>query len=869
MLHPTARRTLLTGTAISAIFTAFAAYSQDTSTFVLDTIEVENDYDATETTTLGGEDVQDTGVTVIGSTSVQSRTDTSGDANTALRTVPTVQYADDTNDDAGENGDDALNLQPMEVSISGGTVTENNIMIDGMGINSLTGTTDPYASSPRELSRVTTVPNIFSVFGLHSQTQFVPDALVETAEVMDSNVSAEYGEFTGGAVNYKLKKPSREKSGSLSINYSSDKLVDYKIGTEDGTNPDDVSKPEWDKYGLALTLNTPINDRAALLFGYSRRQAETVKEMNEQYVAREVGGKSHADYYMGALQYDLDNGGRFMVGANFSDSRMDWASNYIDGLEIGVVNQGFSTYASYEKDLEDFTFLGARNMTFSSRLSYQNNKTENDQNGNVATVWYGSYARDGFYTDNFSDWCTPVEGENVLCYTGAFGDRTYEDHRLKAEAKVEGDIWRGSFKLGGAVEHVKANRTGEGFTLNSASTRITETDLEAFVCADGDDTCYSDIFMDTKVVQPSYNVSVSATKVEGFLEFDQSLGAVDLRTGLRLDYNDYLDDVNIAPRLSATWHAAPRLDVTFGANRYYSGNYVSYALHDAMPRTTVYKRDYDETTGEVGEWEEGSTSSTYYYSQDGLKTPYNDELTLALAYKDPYTDGDWRLKVIDRRGKDMFARSQDSSSSENILTNEGSSQYTSVTLEYANTWKDSEVGFLKDLGFYASAVWADRWVSNETYFGSSGETGEGEDFIWYDGQSYTSTEFQQVTGNLDIPVRATFELSGTTRNKRVRLGLGTDVTFGYLGVIDSGDNEDHDHSTYGSQSHDVYEDYKFSTAISTYLSAAVKLTEVKGNPVELNVKVSNLFNDIGNAVSDDDNPWVSGRSASIGVNYTW
>ncbi|WP_434288563.1 hypothetical protein [Celeribacter sp. SCSIO 80788] len=856
------RRAVLMGTS-ALLLSAPAAVAQDAT--VLDPILILGEDGQIHA--LEGSD-EGVGATALDADAIVIRGDGSGDANTALTTLPHVQGDPGDTDDAGANIDDVLDLQPKELSISGGSLTENTFLLNGVDINSVTGTTHPGTST--DLNREDNQPNTYAFYGLHSQTQFVPSSLLEEAEVLDSDVSAEYGGFQGGVVKYELKKPNPEKAeGSVTVNYSSSDLTDYTLATEDGENPNDMIKPSWTKIEYAYDYNQPLSERSALRFGYSRRSAEGTKAKEPQYLEDTVDSDSRSDFYSLAYSHDFLNGDTLTLSGQYTDYDQDWDSNYVRDFHLDVKTQSLSLDAKYEKDWDALSIAGVdlKNAKLTLRAIHQDSTSSNGNPQNEYYNWYGSY-RGGFYTDAFDEWCDADEtgSESVLCRTGGLGSTDYSDVSNRLEAKFESEIWNGRLSMGAAIEQVEAKRSGSGFTFYSSTTRLSDDDaFDAFICADGDSACIEDEYFSVRIYQEAYDVEIEALAAETYAELEQTWGDFTLRAGLRADYNDVLENLDLAPRLTATWKPNDAFSLSMGANRYYSDSYLAYAIHDAVPRGLNQRRTHDSTTGEVGEWYTNSVLSNYYYTQGDLKTPYTDEISLTAMYRDHWTNGVWRLKGIHRLGKDQFAASEDSTSQNQTLTNDGSSEYTSVSLEYENNWEINS-GALDSLGLYVSGVWADRDVSSNTYFLDD----EGSlSFISYKGKSYSTAEFSEVTGNLDIPVRATLELRSTWKDERVKLGLGADITAGYNGVIDTDSNETLVHDTYGSQSHDIYEDYKFDTVVSTYLTAKVQIAKLQQGTATLDVKVSNLFNDIGNVTSTDDNPWVQGRSVYLGTTFTW
>ncbi|AMY67351.1 TonB-dependent receptor plug domain-containing protein [Frigidibacter mobilis] len=818
-------------------------------------------------TGLGREgEAADTGTTIIGWEGVKTRSDGSGDANTALTSLPTVQYRNDTDTDAGVNVDTVLDLQPLELSISGGKTSDNNFMIDGVGINSVTGNEDPLGST--SLDRETGSPNINGIYGLHSQTQFVPESMIASVEVIDSNASAEYGSFQGGVVNYKLKQPSRQASGSVTLSYQDERFTEYHNGTSDGSNPYDVDKPKWQKTNFALDLTQPVGERTALLLGYSTRRADAVKPKDPQYRDKTVDSSSRSDFYRLGIRHDFEAGGTFTLTGTATDYDQEWRSNYNDTMAIDIDKKSYSLTAKYDRDFEAMDVLGIAlsDVKFALTATYQDNSAQNLANDNIAYSWYGAYYSTGYLTDAFDAWCDtsiPRSGTGVACRTGGYGDRSYNDQRARVDARLSGDVWKGSFALGIGVERTEANRQSEGYINNSSTVRSTTA---TFVCPAGSLDCIDSQYFSVRLYQEAYDIDVAANKADAFFELNQTWGKFGLRAGLRADYNDYLKNLDIAPRLVGTWAPTENLTLSLGANRYYSGNYLTYAIHDGIPRS--YTQQRSAAGGVVGEWNAGKLNVPYRYDQGGLDTPYVDEVTLGMAWRDGWSDGTWRARYIGREGKDQFARSQDSGSIEHRLTNEGRSEYQSLVLEYQKVHETPRRAHLDHVAFYMSGAWAERATSNDSYFGEEGDSGVDE-FIWYDGKSYTLNDFNVVTGNLDIPVRATIEMKGSWQKGKYELGLGADIAFGYTGVRDTDVDERHDNPDYGSQIHDVFADYEFDATVSLNLSGKVRLAEIRGSNLDLDFKVSNLLDDTGNRSASTKNPWMPGRAYWLGTTYSW
>ncbi|MCE8469978.1 hypothetical protein LZ189_13190 [Rhodovulum sulfidophilum] len=95
------------------------------------------------------------------------------------------------------------------------------------------------------------------------------------------------------------------------------------------------------------------------------------------------------------------------------------------------------------------------------------------------------------------------------------------------------------------------------------------------------------------------------------------------------------------------------------------------------------------------------------------------------------------------------------------------------------------------------------------------------------------------------------------------------MAFGYTAALDTDENDTYENPEYGWQPHDIYEDYEFDAAVSTFLTARVRMARLSSGDLDLNIKVANLFDDIGNRRATDKNPWMAGRSFYVGTTYSW
>ena len=135
---------------------------------------------------------------------------------------------------------------------------------------------------------------------------------------------------------------------------------------------------------------------------------------------------------------------------------------------------------------------------------------------------------------------------------------------------------------------------------------------------------------------------------------------------------------------------------------------LAYALREQYPDNFIFRRT-GTTSGGVtaysdADWYLYSTSHSLSYGNSGLKTPYSDELTGAVTGR--LFGGTVRLKGILRWGEDEFSRSIGDRVTKTLengntstytlytLTNNGSSRYSGVSLEWTRSFGRHSVACL-------------------------------------------------------------------------------------------------------------------------------------------------------------------------------
>ncbi|HAY48976.1 MAG TPA: hypothetical protein DCY62_08420, partial [Thalassospira sp.] len=195
----------------------------------------------------------DSGSTVYGEQLIKGFVQGNNDPNMVFRANPNVQYVvQGQRDEDGASATAEQDLRPQTLSISGGAIDQNNIRLDGVGINSLGGTDTSYNGESNLPDDDKNSINADDLYGLHPQSVYVDASILKQAEIIDSNVSAKYGGFQGGVINYEVMDPSDRPTFSANISRTGSNWTEYHLKSDE--TPDATARePRFTKlmYGTS------------------------------------------------------------------------------------------------------------------------------------------------------------------------------------------------------------------------------------------------------------------------------------------------------------------------------------------------------------------------------------------------------------------------------------------------------------------------------------------------------------------------------------------------------------------------------------------------------------------------------------------
>lgn len=788
-------------------------------------------------------DAIDTGTSLMTREAIEARQNGNGDVNQTLKILPHVFFS--TNEGSA-TADDIQDLRPSEISIAGSQPYENSFILDGVAANTRLDTVSVNANNPAHYDNTS---------GASAETLWVDSSLVEAVTVRDSNVSARYGGFTGGVVEIDTRAPKRDYGATLYRSCTSDALVHFRIDpkTRAALGNNVPAQPDYTKCRMGVSLDLPVSERLRLMVGASRQEANMTYYKEARFGGQPYGLKSESRNLLVKAEADLPKGMTLAAQYSYTPYTQEYSRD--NALNDLILTSGGGKSGK----------IDLRGVAGDANWQITLTHARSDSGRKAPPV-------------NFA-WPVTVIGTSLCtsgnCSMGGFGDIEQSQDDTTLKGRWSQPLWNGQLDSGFEFSYVKVNkvRPQENVSYSTA----TGTSVGALVtCAAGDPACLEGKgVLTSKLVYSPYDITVDVRNRSAWAEYSQTSGALTVRAGLRYDRESVLDNDNFAPRFSASY-AFPWLTATFGANRYYHQSFLGYAIQGATARTLVYRRTVSRVNGKylAGDWSLYSISSGTIYDGVALKTPYSDELTLALSRK--VLGGQGRLKLISRDYEDQVTRSttllsrpytkaDGTTATYNVYVpeNGGESTYRGVSIEWGRSFGRHTVTFSGNFAETKTNINA-----SSAYMAVSEDTGVEEDMVYYQGQVRTLLDVMAENQRLDFaaPGLANIDWSARWFDGRLRTNLNARWRDAFDQLEDTGAN-----ITVSGQSYDVYDIVHYDDTVSVNGGFDAEIVRRGRNVVTLEVKGTNLLDTLpritGNTSTSQ--PYRFGRSFWVGVKYKY
>lgn len=547
-----------------------------------------------------------------------------------LSTHSSVQFSNNASN-AGTQGE----LKPNEISIYGSLTYDNSFLLDGMSLNNRI---NPGSSASS---------NHYNSLSGSSQAANINADLICEIEVLDSNVSAAYGGFTGGVISAKTCAPSSEVGklhGTASYSFENSSLNRYNyIDAEEEENfelaTDSLHHNDYFKQSASLNTYGRLTEKFGFNAAISHRRSDI--QLNSTLAsAPNYDQKRQSNNLLLNTYYQATDNTEIQVNLQHSESDDLIFQNNVLHNGFDFISNSNSAHIKIDQKLP--------NVRITQDLSYQEKESERDSDARYTAIWYSSPEKDwsGKSTATEGDSGSLLQNENSL------------DYKIKAVFNpIQTENTRHTFSMGAGFNHSEAywQRPYDHFTYSIQKMGYGSDCIKA----DGSQDLWCDAsyvkgnttgqFHQRYDLEPHAKISVEQDAWHAYLENKiQWQDYVTATLGARVDYDSINKQNNVAPRssLNIMPFADKRLIFTTGWNRYYTNNAFTYYLQDSINNLgKTFNR-----TGIDGEWIEGTSSSAVNVQRNQLDTPYSDEWM--AAFSSQLGHWNYELKYVKRNFRD-------------------------------------------------------------------------------------------------------------------------------------------------------------------------------------------------------------------------
>jgi len=642
-------------------------------------------------TIIGSLDVRANGVSRLSREMIDRLPQGNGTINELLDVLPDVQFSETFKSSltAGE-------ILPPDVSISGGKVFQNLFLIDGLDNNSLL---DPTASNPNDFADV---PG-------HPQKLFLDSSLAEEVVLYDSNIPVRYGQFSGGVIDVVTRHPAERFSVNLDYRHTRDEWTEFHLNEADRAgfkqSGSASAQPEFSKHQGGVSVDLPVNDRVGLLLDYHQLYSDIpLLHLGE----RKSQKRRNENFFLKGV-FDQDADHSWDLTLLYAPYEADYFVQ--DAADSGfVINGGGLTTT-----LNHYRFFEQGSIQFQVAFSDSENSREAPQNWRL---WAATDSR---------PWGRLVGSD--YSREGGFGNLDKEQQDVHVNVDVNWDLEpRGDLEqhLNGGLQ---ASWTRGRYQRSQQAVVYKESRLtpdvicgaDLFACIDGEQ------FLTRRNVYRASRTVEEINAVGIYFEDQLRYRRLSVRPGLRADYDDYLENLNLAPRLALEYDlfGDARTVLTGGVNRYYGRSFLTFKLREGkLPPNAEYR---STVHNQVMAWQPYPDTLQSVARFSRLDTPYNDEVV--LGFDQALLGGQLSGKYVYRRGRDEFARQYGPVEADGLryytVNNNGYSRHKSYRVSWEKVWRKQYL--------LLTWTWQESSSSNDNY-DTVLDDEELQDRVWYRNQ---------------------------------------------------------------------------------------------------------------------------------------
>lgn len=733
-----------------------------------------------------------------------------------LRVLPGVQLSEKANLSA-QGGE----LSPPPLSLAGGKVDQNTFLLDGMSLDSRL---DPLANNPSDLDDVPGNPLTLSVN---------PD-LIDSLELLDYDVPARVGKFSGGAVVVKTRDPGEIFSGKARLRTTRSNWTEFHLDPAERekftSSPDYFRQPRFERFEADFMLDVPLTPDHGLILDHQRETSR----LPLRYFGETKN--QHRQQQQTFLKWRSPLAGNSSLALSYLHA--PWQGSYFikNALHSDFVirSGGDNLRLEYLRERDDATLEIAAGRQRSS-----NNRSAPDE-------WRN------WKTSSQKNWGTLID--SALSSEGGSGDLDREQENLSLSAHLTfadrtGTGHRPALGLELGRTSAFHERKDTTYIYNIATQDSTVT------CGSDTTTCVpNDQYFSTRNVYQGYRADARSHSLSLYSQGVLAYRRLSLQPGVRFDYDSLSDNRNVAPRLSLHWapEGKQRPLLFLGVNRYYGADTLTHALRAGRPPSIIEKRTLQGTT--PGAW--SYSSQLYGFRRTKLATPYSDEVV--FGGKSSMLGGMSELVALHRQNRDELARelgpSQPDGQRYFTFNNRGRSNYRSYRWGWKGNWARQRLAI--------DVSWQESKSNTEGYTTTLDDAIVARP-IWYKGRLLELGEIPRNDFNRSWSGKLVYSVS-------LPLGVEFDNVTTYRGRLHDIRDTLEDYPLPSGENARLFEDKVISPSWVFDWTLRWNLPVTNRQTMTLTVDIFNVFNQRAEVATDFDYArYATGRQFWAGLEYAF
>lgn len=620
-------------------------------------------------------EVPEIGVSRYNQEELQNTPNSSKSITDFLKVNPNVQFS---NDHLAANTQ--ANLKPNEISIHGAQTFQNKFMINGV---SNTNILDPLGMGSVNYGQIES----------GSQGVSINTDLLCNLEVLDSNVSAKHGSFTGGVISADTCAPQSEIGkvhGSITYDYTSSNWVQYHQRTDadkglyEGESTQGNQK-EYTRQGLSTNIYSKLSDVYGINVYASQRRSEipvesglpSPKKIDQKKLNTNLGATLFANpnaETMMKFGFTLGN----LEDNTYAEKRRNSHNTVKNDSILAFADISQQQNWGTLKQKINYQYIDNSRIAGEDRgINWQYAAGSKDWN-NTATVWEGASSASIDLTQNSLNYEL-----DALFNTVKIGNTA---HKIITGLAYQRDDVKWQRTKDFATHYgIISGRSQNLFNLNGEKCQPNDLLCDENPTSNLSTAAFNGQYFKSGSLYKVGEFSGTYQQISAYIEDEMQWKNLKTRFGVRVDYDEANKNLNFAPRSNISYQPFGNHALTFvsGWSRYYSAPTYITDLHQSLTNFdfSIDRKDQNSP------WIESPNSNAASTRRKDLKTPYADEFVLGISgeYKNTWA----ALKWVNRQYKDEVSRNKTDIPAYGFnysyeFGNNGYGKNDSVTLEIGN-----------------------------------------------------------------------------------------------------------------------------------------------------------------------------------------